>query len=142
LLFVFLVTCWGGPSSAEQDEEYQQKNTALLSFYPERDDLVITAAKLASQGRYVEALSIYDEALEKRPNTVVEVDKARALGLREYVMGQVASWPEEGKAAYRRRADPLADHLFQGAKRARDVEALDRLVDQFPFSSVVDDALA
>jgi len=138
---MFLVTLWGVPSSAQQDEEYQQKNTALLSFYPERDDLVVTAAKLASQGRYVEALSIYDEALEKRPNTVVEVDKARALGLREYVMGQVASWPEEGKAAYRRRADPLADHLFQGAKRARDVEALDRLVDQFPFSSVVDDAL-
>ncbi|MBI3856525.1 MAG: PQQ-binding-like beta-propeller repeat protein [Planctomycetes bacterium] len=142
LLLALLLTLGGRPSSALQDDEYQQKNTALLNWYPEEGEVVTRASTLAAAGRYVEALAIYDEALEKRPGTVVAVDKARARGLREYVMSQIAAWPEEGKAAYRRRADPLAENLFQGAKRSRDVEALDRLVDQFPFSAVVDDALA
>src|SRR6185295_6503397 len=129
---------------AQQDDDYQQKSTALLSWYPDEGDVKTKAAALAAAGKYVEALSIYDEALEKRPNTVIPIDKFKTfnLGLREYITGQIAAWPEEGKAAYRRRADPLAEHLFQGAKRTRDLETLERLVDQYPFSSVVDDALA
>jgi len=142
--FVLLAAfcCGTGSAQVRQDEEYQQKNTALLSWYPDEGEVVTRASTLAAAGRYVEALSIYDEALEKRPNTVVAVDKSRAYGLREYIVAQIAAWPEEGKAAYRRRADPLAEHLFLGAKRTRDVDALERLVDQWPFSSVVDDALA
>src|SRR6185503_1995177 len=155
---LLLAALWGPASSAQpfgpaastllrtsqggQDEDYQQKNTALLNWYPLEGEVVTKASALAAGGKYVEALGIYEEALESRPNTVVAVDKTRAYGLREYVMAQIAGWPEEGKAAYRRRADPLAEHLFLGAKRARDVEALERLVDQYPFSSVVDDALA
>lgn len=142
LLLILLGLSSNSTTPAQQEEDYQQKNTALLSWYPEEGELVNRASSLAAAGQYVEALAIYDEALERRPNTVVAVDKARALGLREYVIRQIAGWPEEGKAAYRRRADPLAEHLFQGAKRSRDVEALERLVDQFPFSSVVQDALA
>lgn len=125
-----------------QEEEYLQKNTAHLGEYPELSDLVTRASALAAAGKYIEALAIYDDALESRPNTVVPLDKTRAVGLRDYIAGQIAAWPEEGRAAYRRRADPLAEHAFQGAKRGRDLEALERLVDQYPFSSVVDDALA
>ena len=120
ILLASLATMLGGSASGGstgltaglQDDEYYQKNTALLSWYPEEGEIVTRAAALAAQGRYVEALAIYDDALEKRPNTVVAVDKARAYGLREYVMRQISAWPEEGKAAYRRRADPLADHHF------------------------------
>src|SRR5262245_48349760 len=141
LLWAILAPLWCG---ARQEDGYQQRNTALLSWYPEDGDVQKKASQLAAAGHYVEALAIYDEALEKRPNTVVPVDDGRILnlGLREYVLRQIASWPEEGKAAYRRRADPLAEHLFTGAKRTRDIEALERLVEQYPFSSVVDDALA
>jgi outer membrane protein assembly factor BamB/TolA-binding protein len=142
LLLVLVGIHWCGPARGQQDDEYQQKNTALLSWYPEEGEITTRASALAAAGQYVEALSIYDEALERRPNTVVALDKARACGLREYIMGQIAAWPAEGKAAYRRRADPLAEHLFQGAKRGRDVETLERLVDQYPFSSMVEDALA
>lgn len=142
LLLGFWVCLWGGPSSARQEDDYQQKNTALLSWYPDEGELVTRASMLAASGRYVEALAIFDEALEKHPGTVVAIDKARACGLREYVMGQIAAWPEEGKAAYRRRVDPLAEHLFHGAKRLRDVEALEHLVDQYPYSSIVEDALS
>ena len=51
---------------------------------------MIRAAGLAAAGKYVEALAIYDEALEKRPTTVISVDKARAYGLREYVLRPTA----------------------------------------------------
>ncbi|HLY12429.1 MAG TPA: PQQ-binding-like beta-propeller repeat protein [Planctomycetota bacterium] len=131
-------------SAGSQEEDFQQKSTALLNWFPDEGEVVKRAAALAAAGKYVEALAIYDEALEKKPNTVLSADATKTVntGIREYILGQIASWPEEGKAAYRRRADPLAEHAFQGAKRARDVDALERLVDQFPFSSVVDDALA
>src|SRR6185503_3311315 len=141
LFFVLFVPLWCLSAPALQDEG--QRNTALLGWYPEVGELQKKASGLAAAGRYVEALAIFDEALEKRPNTVVPVDDGQTLnlGLREYILRQIAAWPEEGKAAYRRRADPLADHLFQGAKRNRDVDELERVVDLYPFSSVVDDAL-
>jgi len=131
-----------GPVQGRQDDEFQQKNTASLNTYAELSDLVSRASSLAATGKYVEALSIYDDALEKSPQSVVPLDSARGIGIRDYVMGQIASWPEEGKNAYRRRADPLAEHAFQGAKRSGDLEALEQVVDQYPFSAVVDDALA
>ena len=139
-LLLLLLAAAGG----QQEEDYQQKSTALLNWFPDEGEVVKKAAALAAAGKYVEALAIYDEALEKKPNTVISTDPSKTtnVGIREYILGQIASWPEEGKAAYRRRADPLAEHAFQGAKRARDVDALERLVDQFPFSSVVDDALS
>ena len=136
LLGLLLAATAGG-----QDEEFQQKNTVNLNKYPEVDQLVTRASALTASGKYIEALAIYVEALERGPNTVVPLDAVRAVGIRDYINGQIASWPEEGKAAYRRRADPLAEHAFQGAKRGRDVDALELLVDQYPFSSVVDDAL-
>lgn len=138
LLVLLLLAAAGGA----QEDEFLQKNTAHLNEYPELSDLVARASALAAAGKYIEALAIYDDALESRPATVVPLDRNRAIGIRDYILGQVASWPEEGRTAYRRRADPLAEHAFQGAKRGRDLEALERLVDQYPFSSVVDDALA
>jgi len=139
-----LLLLFAAAAGGQQDEDYQQKSTALLNWFPDEGEVVKKAAALAAAGKYVEALSIYDEALEKKPNTVISTDPSKTtnVGIREYILGQIASWPEEGKAAYRRRADPLAEHAFQGAKRGRDVDALERLVDQFPFSSVVDDALS
>jgi outer membrane protein assembly factor BamB/TolA-binding protein len=142
LLGLLLAAMAGQPAGLAQDDEYLQKNTAHLNEYPELSDLVSRASSLAAAGKYIEALGIYDDALESRPSTVVPLDKNRGIGIRDYILGQIASWPEEGRTAYRRRADPLAEHAFQGAKRGRDVEALERLVDQYPFSSVVDDALS
>jgi len=143
LLVVLLAPLWCDFAAAGGVQDEGQRNTALLGWYPEVGEIQKRASALAAAGRYVEALAIYDEALEKRPNTVVPVDDGQTLnlGLREYILRQIAAWPEEGKAAYRRRADPLADHLFQGAKRNRDVDELERVVDLYPFSSVVDDAL-
>jgi outer membrane protein assembly factor BamB len=124
-----------------QEDDSQQGNTAHVKAYPECDQLVARASSLAEAGRYVEALAIYEDALEKHPDSVVPLDKTRAIGMREYVLGRIAAWPEEGQAACRRRTDPPANHCFQGAKRSRDIDALELLIEQYPYSSVVDDAL-
>lgn len=125
----------------EQDDDFQ-RNTAHVNKYPETDQLVTKANALVAQGRYAEALAIYLDAVERKPHTVVFVDKARALGIRDYVLHQVAGWPEEGKAIYRRKVDPLAEQLFQTAKRNQDADTMEGLAEEYPFSSLVDDALA
>jgi len=131
-----------GGLSAQDEDSLQQKNTALLKVYPEREQVVTKASALAEAGRFAEALAIYDEALSKHPGTVVPLDKSRAVGIRDYVRAQIESWPDAGRVIYRRRADALAEHLFTSAKKAQDAEALERLLDEYPFSSYVPDALS
>jgi outer membrane protein assembly factor BamB len=122
-------------------QEELQENTAHLRAYPELEQLVSRASALAAAGRYAEALAIYEEAAEKGAGAVVPLDRARAWGVREYVRARIAEWPEEGRAAYRKRADPAAEHLFEVAKRSGDVEALERLAARYPFSSFAGPAL-
>jgi outer membrane protein assembly factor BamB len=133
------------PAAPAQDEgrpvEPLQRNTAHVRVCPEADQLVDRAPVLAAQGRWSEALEIYERALQRFGSTVVPQDKSRAVGVLEFVRAQIDAWPEEGKALARRRADPLAEHGFQAAKRARDVAALEDLADRFPWSSSADEAL-
>ncbi len=125
-----------------QDEEVGQKNTAHLRRYPELDQLVTKAGKLAEAGRYAEALAIYEGALASHPESVVPLDAARAVGVRDYVHGRIAAWPEEGREAYRRRVDGFCEGLLEAARRGRDVEALERLAGSHPMSSHAGPALA
>lgn len=131
----------GALAAAGTAQEELQENTAHLRAHPDLEQLVGRASALASEGRYAEALAIYDEALEKHPGAVVPLDRTRAWGVREFVRARIAEWPEEGKAAYRKRADPAAEHLFEAAKRSGDAEALERLAARYPYSSFAGAAL-
>ena len=99
------------------------------------NDQALPAQSLAQQGRHSDALDIYEAALRGHPHTLVPVEGSRAIGVRDYVLGQIASWPPEAQALYRQRIDPPSEHLFQAAKRAQDIDALERLADQFSMSS-------
>ncbi len=136
---LLLLLCVSG-TPRPQDEDYQRR-TVLLSLYPERDRLA-RASALAKEGRYAEAMTLYDEAVEKHPRAMVPLDEERAVGLWDWVHAQIAAWPEEGRAVHRRKVDPLAAREFEGAKRAQDVDGLERIVERWPYSSYVDDALA
>jgi outer membrane protein assembly factor BamB/tetratricopeptide (TPR) repeat protein len=129
-------------SSSYSQDEPQQASTARVWAYPERDQLVTRATSLAEQGRYGEALEIYETALRKWPLSVVPLDRVRSVGVRDYVLGKIAAWPPDAQALHKQRMDPLAEHLFQGARRGQDVEALERLADQFPASTYAGEALA
>jgi outer membrane protein assembly factor BamB/TolA-binding protein len=130
-----------GAGSAQDDEE-DTRNTCLVQNYAELDVIVKKTAALEAARRWEEALALYEEAVENRPNTVIPFGHARAVGVREFVFGRLAAWPEEGRAVVRRRMDPAAERLFAAGKAARDVEALERLAGQYPYSSFVDDALS
>lgn len=136
LLLLFLPRASG---SAPQEE---MRNTAHVRVHPELDLLLKRAPALVAEGRYAQALAIYEEAVEKGPDTVIPVDRARGRGVREYVLGEIGKWPAEGRAAYRRSIDPRAGQLFESAQRNRDAEALERLVEQYPYSSFTGDALS
>jgi outer membrane protein assembly factor BamB/tetratricopeptide (TPR) repeat protein len=141
--FALGVLLWLSASlGLSSQEDPQQANTARIWAYPERDQLVARATSLAEQGRYAEALEIYETALRRWPLTVVPLDRIRSVGVRDYVQERIASWPPEAQALYRQRMDPQAEHLFQGARRGQDVEALERLADQFPASTYAAEALA
>src|SRR5687767_528012 len=94
-----------------QDDD-DQKSTALLRVYPGIDQLVGRADTLAAAGKYGEALEIYADA-QKAPNSLVPIEgkgaaPARYVGVLEFCLRRIASWPAEGRAAARRHADPVA----------------------------------
>ncbi len=143
-LLLALLGASSAAAFAAQDDEplvERSRNTTHLRYYPELDQVEEKASALAKEGRFAEALAIYDQAVARHPNTVVPLDSTRALGLEEYVRGQIAAWPPEGREVCRRRVDLVARHLFHAAKSAGDIEALERLIGQYPYSSLVDDAL-
>ncbi len=133
-----------GPRRAQEDGPRQDepKNTVRLRVYSDLDQLAVKAPALAKAGNYAEALAIYDRAVRAEPNSVVPVVPSRACGVWEHVVGQIGAWPEEGKEVYRRKVDLEARRLFQAAKIAGDVEALEQLVELYPYSSLVGDALS
>ncbi|HXX92547.1 MAG TPA: hypothetical protein VEN81_02875, partial [Planctomycetota bacterium] len=83
----------GAPSGPWAQDDSLQASTARIWAYPERDQLVTRATSLAEQGRYAEALEIYEFALRKWPLCVVPLDRARSIGVRDYVFQRIASWP-------------------------------------------------
>ncbi len=128
-----------------QDEDPQNegmRNTALLKLHPVLDQLVVRTTSLVAEGRYAEALAIFEESLEQHPDSLVPLDPERAVSVRDYVHSRILLWPEEGQALHRRRVDPLAEHAFEAAKRLGDADALEHVAEQYPFSSHADDALA
>lgn len=136
LLTAFLLLA---PLRAQEDDG--QKNTALLKIYPKLEELVGEADRLARDGKYAAALEIYAEACDGHPNNVVPLDETRAVGVWQFVLDRVASWPKEGQDAWRRRHDPAAAEEFERAKRTRDQALLDDIVERYPLSSVVGAAL-
>ncbi len=131
---------------AAQDGEPRQRNTALVRVYPRLDQLVDKADGLAREGKWAAALEIYAEA-ERHPNHVVPAEgplqgATRFLGAQEFFTRRLATWPEEGRAAYRASVDPVAAEAFQRAREARDPAALAAVAARWPWSSWADDALA
>ncbi len=126
---------------ALQDPEPEVRNTALLKVYAELDQVLARAPLLAAEKRWQEALAIYLKALAAPRDVVVPLDRVRAVGLRDFVLARLAEWPEEGKAALRRRVDPAAEQAFQAASRLRDPEALEAFVEEHPLCSFAGGAL-
>ncbi len=117
-------------------------NTAHVRVCPDADRVLLRAPELEERGLYDAALAIYERAVEQHPDSVIPVNPELGRGLREYVLERIGTWPEKGLEVYRRKVDPAARRLLEGARRTRDVRALEQLIGLYPHSSYVDDALS
>ncbi len=108
------------------------------------------ASALLSEGEFVEAtetlMSLADEygdRLIAMPSTSGG-DFQRYVPLRRYIHWRLATLPKEQRGAleiYRQRVDGLAGQWYESARANRDVDLLNRVVEQFFPSTVGDDAL-
>jgi outer membrane protein assembly factor BamB len=99
------------------------------------------ARSLASGRHWDEAIDILGEIAADRSGRVVSIDNTRFVSLRTYCQFQLAGWPAEGLAAYRRRVDPQAEQSYRTGLGNRDEQLLRRVVDEWFCSSWGDDAL-
>jgi outer membrane protein assembly factor BamB len=120
----------------------QDPRTASVRLYPDRARLVDRADELAAKGQWRDVLDIYTEAIEQERDALVPAGNERYLGVSEFCRRRLELAPEGAREEYRRRTDDAAAEALAGARRARDLDALDRLIDAYPFSSCRDEALA
>jgi outer membrane protein assembly factor BamB/tetratricopeptide (TPR) repeat protein len=99
------------------------------------------AKALAGEQSWDEAISVYRELIADDSENVVLLDDSRFVNLRTYCHMQLAQFPLEAIAVYRRQVDPLAEQLYRDGLTSRDERQLQRVVDEFFCSSWGDDAL-
>jgi hypothetical protein len=99
------------------------------------------ARTLTAARNWEEVIDIYRELATDDTDRIVPLDDDRYVNLRTYCNLQLARLPVEGLAAYRRRADPLAERWYRDGLAARDELLLGRVVSQLFCSSWGDDAL-
>src|SRR5262249_10524105 len=81
------------------------------------------------------------ELVADKSDRVVALDGNRYLSLRNYCHLQLARFPAEGLATYRRRVDASAEQLYRDGLANRNEGQLHRVVNDFFCSSWGDDAL-
>jgi hypothetical protein len=99
------------------------------------------ARQLAAARNWDEAIDIYRELAVGKSDRVVALDSNRYVSLRTYCHLQIARFPAEGLAAYRRRVDAPAEQAYRAGLVNRDQRLLRRVVDEWFCSSWGDDAL-
>jgi outer membrane protein assembly factor BamB len=96
--------------------------------------------QLRNSGRWHEAAELTQELLAGETAPVVEAEPHRFLGLRTWLQGELANWPEEGLAAFRELVDAAASAQFADALSRRDLQSMRAVADDYFGSSIHDDA--
>ncbi len=99
------------------------------------------ARVLAAARNWDEAIDIYRELSAGSAGGVVAMGDGRYVSLRTYCHLQIARFPADGLAEYRRRVDPVAEPWYREGVANRDARLLQRVVDELYCSSWGDDAL-
>src|SRR4051812_29585935 len=99
------------------------------------------ARALVKSGKWDEAIDVFGELAVDKSERVIELHQGRFVNLRTYCNIQLSHLPQEGLAAYRRRADVMAEQWYREGIAQRDELLLRRVVDEAYCSSWGDDAL-
>jgi len=131
-----LAAPWGRPVHAgEPDARVYVKDSEQAKARLQTADAYI------GQRKWGEALDVLERVIDRFPDSVYPLDAYRYISLRDYCHRRIAQLPPEGLALYRRRVDVAMDARFAKARAQRDVDALERLVDEGLCASVGDDTL-
>jgi outer membrane protein assembly factor BamB len=88
-----------------------------------------------------EAIEGLRELMENHGQRLLRLDERRFVPLREFGHMQLTGMPAEGRALYRGRVDALAKRWLNDGLQYRDIELVQRVVDELFASSFGDDAL-
>lgn len=124
---------FGGPGPNTQ--------SAYLPTSEEAAEAVARARRAAEQGRYSEAVSLLQDAIERYADKVVSAGDGIHVSVRDYCHHLIATLPPDGLRAYRLRVDPRARELFDRAQAEADVALLKELIQRYFCSSWGDDAI-
>jgi hypothetical protein len=145
LAFLFL----GGPVCGQQIRFGFLGQPSQVELTPPHVDAISGTARarleqaqaLAASRNWGEAIDIFRELSADKTERVVALDGNRYVDLRTFCHLQIARFPAEGLAAYRRRVDAAAEQSYRDGIASRDESLLRKLVDEWLCSSWGDDAL-
>ncbi|MBI2923934.1 MAG: PQQ-binding-like beta-propeller repeat protein, partial [Planctomycetes bacterium] len=134
---VLLAACALGAWAQGEDEPH-------LPIYVEEDEaapLLDQAAKCEREGRWEDAIEKYQRVLREHPDQVRRTEAKNVwTSVRRYVFERISKFPAEGRKAYLELNDSMAKSLFDQALKDRDLAALEKVANEFFFTSVGDDA--
>ncbi|MCC6741498.1 MAG: PQQ-binding-like beta-propeller repeat protein [Planctomycetia bacterium] len=135
---VACVLCWSGAARGQQPE-----GSPIWVDSEEAAALLAEAAAAEKDGRWEAAVERYAKVLSKHPDSLVPfgTDGKSWKGLRRFVFERIATFPEDGLAAYRSANDAVAKSLLEQALRDGGA-GLETVVNEYFFTAVGDDAAA
>ncbi|MCU0728143.1 MAG: hypothetical protein MUE73_20535 [Planctomycetes bacterium] len=89
----------------------------------------------AAGGDFAKAVASYQESADRAEGQVRRVGRRTWLGIREYVNSRIASWPAEGREAYRRLVDPRAAEAVERGLTRGDDRTLREAARRYALSS-------
>jgi len=131
LVLLTLAAAAGAQEGLEDDPElgfakpYSVPDTQDVFF------LSVEARRAADSGSFDKAALKLQKILDFHQGSVIRIGSPRQeryVGAREWVHGLLAGLPEEGRAAYRAYAGPLARELIERAATLRDRPGLSRVL--------------
>jgi outer membrane protein assembly factor BamB/tetratricopeptide (TPR) repeat protein len=144
LISAFLFGALWVPCVLAQDPPAREVDEYDPSIYVEEEaalkKVLKQAAAAESAQDWISALELYTKALKQWPANVCRTGKGTFTSVGEYVMRKIAAFPPEGRVQYRNTFDRLAAGYWKQALEEGDVGALQRIVDQYFFTSCADDA--
>lgn len=97
----------------------------------EARDAIRRAEALARASRWEEAAAVLQETIERNGDRLAGVGDARYVSVRREVMRQLANWPPEGVAAWRRAFERSAVEALSGAMESASLGAKVRAWETF-----------
>ncbi|RLS59128.1 MAG: hypothetical protein DWH91_00915 [Planctomycetota bacterium] len=137
LMRSLLLTAWGLVTvSALTAAEVPADLVGLSVSVPAEKQLAVFD-QLVADREWEAALTLIERLVSaESPDILVRIAPGQFLDLRAAIQRRLSGLPDAGLAFYRRRADPLAQRLWDRYLAERDETALQQIVEQYAATSI------